>query len=196
MANMSNRPVARSTDLIVEEIGEEVLVYDTVANRGHSLTREAAKVWRSCDGATSVEELSAKLSLDDETVGRALNELSSCELLEEPTLFPVAEGSTRRDATKKMAKIGAAAFAAPLIISVTAPVAAHALTNCGTKHTGDCKTLNCVADPSCICCTGCDLTHLCRNNTELATCCAHNCHVYKDTLTRCDNVVGAGDCCP
>jgi hypothetical protein len=145
-----------------------------------------------------VEELSAKLSLDDDTVERALNELSSCELLEEPTLFPVAEGSTRRDATKKMAKIGAAAFAAPLIISVTAPVAAHALTNCGTKYPGQCdKNSACVLDPSCLCCTGCGSfadEKVCLNNTRLADCCAAGCHVYKDSSTRCDNLA-TGACC-
>ncbi len=98
-------------------------------DRAHSLSPDAAKVWRSCDGNTSAEELSSKLGVDPDTVARALDELSGCDLLEEPpTLAPVAEGSTRREVSIKAAKVGAAAAAAPLILSVAAPPPAMAAT--------------------------------------------------------------------
>jgi DNA-binding MarR family transcriptional regulator len=155
------RPLARSTDLIIEELGDEVLVYDTKTDRGHSLSPEAAKVWRACNGTTSAEVLSARLGLELETVSRALDELSSCELLEtSPTI--VADGSTRREVTLRLAKVGAAAAAAPLILSVAAPTAMAAVTleqclavtqrsgNCGGMGSTGCSFLGCCCCPDCI----------------------------------------------
>jgi hypothetical protein len=152
-------PLARSDDLIIEELGDEILIFDTDTDRAHSLTAEAAKVWRSCDGRTSPEELVASLGLDSDTVARALDELSRCDLLEQPpTLAPVREGSTRREMTIKLAKVGAAAAAAPLIVSVAAPAPAMAATiaqclaltssgNCGDSPGG------CSSVVGCCCCT-------------------------------------------
>src|SRR5215216_6291875 len=114
------KPLRRSNDLIIEEVGDELLVYDSLAHRGHSLSSDAVKVWRACDGRSTSEQLSAKLGLDHATVARALEELAGCDLLEEsPSLAPKREGVTRREAGLKLAKVGAAAVAAPLIISVT-----------------------------------------------------------------------------
>jgi len=154
-----DRPLARSTDLIIEELGAEILVYDTDRDRAHSLSPEAAKVWRACDGETSAEELSSSLELDPNTVARALDELSGCDLLEEPpTLAPVAEGSTRREATIKLAKVGAAVAAAPLIVSVAAPTAAMAVSPavCAQFSSNDCGGTSadgCSQTPGCCCCT-------------------------------------------
>jgi hypothetical protein len=143
--------------LIIEELGEELLVYDSNADRAHSLGPEAAKVWRSCDGESTVEELGTKLGLDPDTVGRALDELSGCDLLEvSPTLTPVAEGSTRREATVKLAKVGAAVVAAPLIVSVAAPTAQAAATVafCAQFSSGNCgSNTGCSSEVGCCCCT-------------------------------------------
>jgi DNA-binding MarR family transcriptional regulator len=156
VAIMGEGPRARSNALIVEQLGEELLVYDTNSDRGHSLSPEAAKVWRACDGNTSAEALSAHLGLDLETVSRALDELSGCELLEvSPTI--VADGSTRREVTLKLAKAGAVVAAAPLILSVAAPMPAQAATaafcrqfndqSCGMGNNG------CKSEVGCCCCT-------------------------------------------
>ena len=52
IASKPSNPCARSEDLIVEELGEELLVYDMKADRGHCLSPVAARVWRRCDGRT------------------------------------------------------------------------------------------------------------------------------------------------
>jgi hypothetical protein len=159
MANMGEAPLARSTDLITEDLGDEVLVYDTKAARGHSLSADAARVWRRCDGATPVEGLANQLGLDAERVKRALDELAACDLLvAQPTL---ADGTTRREATIRLAKVGAAVAAAPLIVSVAAPSAAMAVSpatclaassnNCGEGPGG---SVGCQEIPGCCCCTG------------------------------------------
>src|SRR5829696_3089212 len=75
---VSDRPAARSEHLVVEELGDELLVYDLQLNRAHSLGDSAARVWRACDGKTMVDSLCAKTDLDADTVARALSELREC----------------------------------------------------------------------------------------------------------------------
>jgi len=43
-------PQARSEDLVIQDIGDEVLVYDLTRHKAHCLNRTAALVWRKCDG--------------------------------------------------------------------------------------------------------------------------------------------------
>jgi hypothetical protein len=172
---MGEGPLARSTDLIVEELGDEVLIFDTEANRGHSLSAAAAEVWRSCDGETSAEELGANLGLDSDTVARALDELNGCDLLEQPpTLAPVRAGSTRRELTINFAKVGAAAAAAPLIVSVAAPTPAMAVslqTCAALTASGDCGTNpgGCKSITGCCCCNPAIGSTGCPNNNAPGT---------------------------
>src|SRR5215208_2518208 len=111
VANDSSRtltkPLARADELVIEELGDELLVFDLARDRAHSLGAPAARVWRACDGETKVEALSATLELDDDTVARALIELRDCHLLEGEV--PADGGVTRRDLGFKTAKMGAAA---------------------------------------------------------------------------------------
>ncbi len=124
--------MARATELLVEELGDELLLYDQRNDRVHCLSSAAGKVWRACDGKTSVEQLGSALKLDSGLVDQALGELEGHGLLDgEP-----ASGVTRREATMRLAKIGAAAAAAPLISSIAAPTPAMAATACGTGTRG------------------------------------------------------------
>ena len=52
--NHSQVPVARKENLVIQEMPEEVLVYDMDTNKAHCLNRTAAFVWKSCDGKNSV----------------------------------------------------------------------------------------------------------------------------------------------
>ena len=145
VAMSSARPLARSEDLVVEAVDDDLLVYDQRNDEAHSLSAAAARVWRRCDGKTDVDRLSSELGLDSETVTRALADLDECGLLDGG---PVA-GVTRREATKKMAKVGAAAASAPLVYSIVAPTPALAQTQqfclalgcqngCGGCHQAGC----------------------------------------------------------
>lgn len=145
-------PLARTEDLVVEDLAsdggaDEVLIYDQRTDQAHCLTREAAMVWRVCDGKTKPEELATALSLDVDVVTRAIQELGACDLL----TAGVPGGITRREATLKMAKIGGVAAAAPLIYSILAPTPALAasqnfcvnlgcdIVGCGTCHQAGCS---------------------------------------------------------
>jgi hypothetical protein len=119
------KPVARTDAIVVEELGEELLVYDQNNDTAHSLGVVAARVWRACDGETSAQDLSARLDLDADTVTRALEELDECNLLGNGEQ---RDGMTRREATLKTAKVGAGIASAPLIYSILAPMPALAAT--------------------------------------------------------------------
>src|SRR5215213_9223849 len=90
-------PSARTADLLVEEFGDELLIYDQRSDQAHCLTPAASRVWRACDGSTSVQQLGSALDLDAATLARALEELEACELLD----YGPATGVTRREATTK-----------------------------------------------------------------------------------------------
>ena len=51
--NNKLKPLARSEGLVVEEVGDELLVADPLSSRAHSLNAFAARVWQACDGETT-----------------------------------------------------------------------------------------------------------------------------------------------
>jgi Coenzyme PQQ synthesis protein D (PqqD) len=140
---MDTRPLARSAGLIVDGIGDELLVYDTSSHRAHSLNTVATAVWRACDGTRSPEQITAHTALDPATVELALN--SGHE----------STGISRRTALRRIT-VGAAglAVALPVIRSITAPTAAMAAYNCTTVFhrctaTSQCCSGHCSGDGSC-----------------------------------------------
>jgi hypothetical protein len=129
---VTRNPLSRTEDLIVEELDDGLLIYDTRNDRAHSLQSAAARVWQRADGDTTPEELREELGLDAGTVDRALAELESCGLLEVAPAAaadgPSGAGTTRRELGIRAAKFGGAVAAAPLIVSVAAPAPGAAQT--------------------------------------------------------------------
>jgi len=137
--NMDNRmdthsknriPSARKDGLVVRNVDDEVLVYDTQRHKAHCLNKTAALVWRLCDGKTGASDIAEKMERElDERVGPeivdlALGELSAADLLLDA---PAAKsGVTRRQMMRALA-IGAA-IAIPAVTSIVAPKASHAST--------------------------------------------------------------------
>ncbi|MEJ7826475.1 MAG: PqqD family peptide modification chaperone, partial [Solirubrobacteraceae bacterium] len=73
-------PLARSEGLVVEELGDEILVYDLDVKNAHCLSPTAARVWRLCDGGTSSAVIAEQLSLADGEITNALDELDRASL--------------------------------------------------------------------------------------------------------------------
>jgi DNA-binding transcriptional ArsR family regulator len=144
---LTSFPKRRSEDVVTEELRDELVAYDTTTQTAHSLSRDAAAVWQECDGHTSAAEIAARLELDETTVTQALAELSAARLIDTPG------GLSRRQATKRMAKLGAAALSAPLIYSVAVPpvsaAASLCTSNCAAGTVVPCGTgaAACDADP-------------------------------------------------
>src|SRR4051812_32599420 len=136
-------PAARTEDLIVEALGDELLVYDSERDRAHSLNGTAARVWELCDGERDPAALADAAGVSEDDVWRALTQLDERRLLEGelPRRMSGPEYS-RRQAVRRMGLIGAsAAFAAPLVKSIVVPTAAEAGASCVTLN-GVCATVD------------------------------------------------------
>jgi hypothetical protein len=127
------KPMGLSRDqLIVEELGAELMVYDQKRNQAFCLNQTAALVFQYCDGKTTVAGIAARLTetlgepVGEKVVQFALQSLSQDGLLG-PLDFPpiVAAGMTRREV---MQKIGVrTAVALPLVTALlVATPKAHA----------------------------------------------------------------------
>ncbi len=121
-------PRARQTELVVEELSDEVLIYDLKCNKAHCLGHTAAVVWKFCDGKTSLDEVAARASTALKTpvtvdvVAFALEQLRRADLLESTVSRPVAASLSRRDLFRRAGAVAAAA----VVTSIVAPTAAQA----------------------------------------------------------------------
>jgi hypothetical protein len=148
--NRQSNPTARKEGLIVEQLPDEVLVYDLDDDRAHCLNQTAAFVWQSCDGRTTTAQianlLGEKLStrVDENVVWLALDQLDRNNLLtNRPVAPPPPSGMNRRDMVRALGL--AALVAVPVVTSIVAPTPAQAATCLATGQT--CST-------SAQCCSG------------------------------------------
>jgi hypothetical protein len=142
---MDKMPQARRSGLIIQEVDSEVLIYDQDTDKAHCLNQTAAKVWKYCDGETTVAEACSALSHDLETVvdeklvWYAVDQFSKDNLLEQAIVPPafIVAGMNRRQMVRTLGL--AAIVALPLVTSIVAPTPAQAATclpngsSCGTS---------------------------------------------------------------
>jgi hypothetical protein len=126
-------PLARTDQLVVQELPDEVLVYDLERHKAHCLNKTSAMIWKCCDGRTTVAEMTRRLGrelaapVDDDVVWLALGQLRKFHLLEEGSGGAGLLKVSRRDLVRKYLP---AALAVPLILSVPAPTPAQTLSRC------------------------------------------------------------------
>lgn len=152
MNNSQQRPIARQEGLVIQEMPEEVLVYDLETNKAHCLNETAAFVWKACDGSKSVGEI-AKLfgsesgkAVSEDLVWLAIDQLNESNLLAKE-LKADFRGQSRRDVIKKIGL--AAVVALPIVSSLVAPSAALAVA-C-TAGTTTCTNGGANCDPGIVC---------------------------------------------
>jgi hypothetical protein len=131
MADIKN-PIARSENLLIEDVAGELLIYDVNTNRAHCLNESAAAIWRHCDGSRSVDKLAdhvfPTLHASDarQIVDVGLQRLRRRRLVDVPAAAPAVDVS-RRQMLKKVAILAATAgIVAPAVSTVIAPTAAYA----------------------------------------------------------------------
>jgi Coenzyme PQQ synthesis protein D (PqqD) len=147
-------PCAREEALLIEELPDELLVYDLERHRAHTLNRTAALVWRQCDGRTTIAEMAARLHreldlpADERVVWMALARLQRAHLLQERIATPGSSADyTRRALLRKLALAGGLTLLLPAVQSIVAPTVADAATVLTTHecsqggHTGQCCTI-------------------------------------------------------
>lgn len=158
---MEKMPQARRTGLIIQAVDGEILIYDQNTNKAHCLNQTAAKVWKYCDGETSLAEACKALScdldtpVDEKLVWYAVDQFSKDNLLEQGIESPafIIAGMNRRQMVRTLGL--AALIAVPLVTSIVAPTPAQAATcmppgqPCGTA--AQCCSGVCTGAPSGTC---------------------------------------------
>ncbi len=162
-------PRARKDGLLEETVGEELLLYDRDSHTAHCLSPIAACIWRHCDGEHDVTELAELAGASENLIADALHELREKDLLagEPPLMQSTVPGISRREAIGRVARVGAAAAGASLIVSATAatPAMADSLNaNCKPETQG----LKC-----CVCKTS--TGPLCKSATKTKALCESEC---------------------
>lgn len=144
-------PRARKEGLLIENLPDEVLVYDLDRKKAHCLNQTAALIWNHCDGQTSIEGMAIVLQqhsqerVDPDVVWFGLNQLRRARLLDGPLARPTGQARlSRRELVKQIGL----AVSIPLVASILAPTASAALS---------CSGRFCTTDADCGLCTPCNL---------------------------------------
>jgi hypothetical protein len=139
-------PRARTNELLIEELEDELLVYDLAADRAHRLNATAAAVFRNADGTRSVADLVDVLAeevgglADEDLVLITLDGLVEAGLVEQYEQRSTKDTRTsRRKFIGRAGAVGAAAASLPIVHSIVAPTVAQAQTPCeGLEFYGNC----------------------------------------------------------
>jgi hypothetical protein len=153
------KPQVRKENVLVQEVGKELVVYDRLRHTAHRLNATAASVWRHCTGQNSVaaiaDSLRQELSVppNEDLVRLALARFAKAGLLEESGHWSV-EQLSRRQLIRTLAIIG---VALPVVTSIVAPMPAQAQTpppppSCFCAYDYDTYTTYCTSDTAGVVC--------------------------------------------
>lgn len=161
---MNLLPQARTENIVVRNLKDEVLIYDLATDRALCLNRTAGRIFECCDGRRTFEDLKREFQFTDDLIYLSLDELRKHQLIADEYVSPLA-GMSRREAVRR---VGLATMTAlPVVIRLTAPAAAEAASNqaraangqtCSTAQSGSsrqCLSGYCAqtTDGSLRCCT-------------------------------------------
>ena len=153
MKGTATMPRARTDGLVIRELDDETLVYDTERDEAHCLNQTAGLVWQRCDGKTTVGKTAAMLQkqfsvpIDVDVVWLAIRQLKDFHLIEDSDDVTVAAPSVSRRTL--LLKYAPAALALPVIMSISVPAPAQA-GSCAQQNQS-CLTLPCCPGQSLIC---------------------------------------------
>jgi len=96
-------PNSRTRDLVLQNTGDELLVYDLITNRAICLNHTSVMVWQMCDGKKSFSDLAKELESQFSATRRKTCEVCSgttkrVDLLQDQEQFSDKyEGLSRRE---------------------------------------------------------------------------------------------------
>jgi Coenzyme PQQ synthesis protein D (PqqD) len=152
-------PLAKKEDIVIQELNDEVLIYDLLRNQAFCLNETSVIIWQMCDGTKTVAEISQaasqkfKAKISEDFVWLALDQFKKDELITNE-FTSVFAGMTRREVIRK---VGFASMVAlPVVASIIAPTAVSAA-SCVTSNAG----LPCTTSGQC-CDNGLCIGSVCR----------------------------------
>lgn len=143
-----NLPRSRNTDVVVNELGDELLVYDLTIHKAYNLNRTSSIVYQACGDGLTFDELKKKHKFTDDLIYLALDELKENNLLENTDYTSSLTNLSRREAIRKVGL--ASMIALPLISSLVAPKAVDAQSSAGRLYSTCTTSADCGSSaPSC-----------------------------------------------
>ena len=146
-------PTARKRNLVVQELPEEILVYDQNKNKAICLNLTAKLVWEQCNGRTTLEKAAEnigrklKSKINDEILWVALEQLKKYDLFDESQPIIQIPKVSRRDLMKSGVSLS---VALPFITFLAAPSAINAQSvKVCTQAGGTCSVVPGVGDNCC-----------------------------------------------
>lgn len=182
---MNILPQAKNAELVVQDLGKELLIYDLKMNVAFTLNETLTTVFNACDGKTSFAELQRRSKFTEDLLYLSLDILRDKNLLAGGYQSKFA-GVSRREVIRKVGL--ACAVALPVIAGIAAPTAAQAQSasvTCATSgscfckftantsggvacsindpvYSGTCSTTGASACTACVTITACSANNLCQ----------------------------------
>jgi hypothetical protein len=155
------KPRKRRDALVIQELPEEVLVYDLERHKAFCLGKNISWIWRHCTGQRTPGQIARGLEAEigapvgEDVIGVALHRLSKARLLREP-IGPLASSprSSRRQLLRHAATLGGLT-----ILAISAPTVGQAAT---CLPVGTCVNSHCTDLSGRVCCSG---ASGCRQNS-------------------------------
>src|SRR5215217_6945311 len=143
MKNQTKLPFLRTENLVVNELPDELLIYDLEKNKAFCLNETARLIMNECNGETSIDEavinLNRKLKskVPEEVIWMVVEQLKKSDLLKNDYQIPVqiTNKVTRRKILRSAALLG---LALPVISSLVAPTAVNAQSGTCVMISGTC----------------------------------------------------------
>ena len=126
---MKTLPKARNTEIVVQKIDEEVLIYDLIDDKAHHMNKTISLIWEKCDGETTFEEINKLLtkelgmSIESDFIWLALDELNKANLLRDEIKKSEFTKLSRR---KVIFRYALPAVSLPVVMSLVSPKSIHA----------------------------------------------------------------------
>jgi hypothetical protein len=188
MKNQTKLPSLRTENFIVNELPNELLIYDLGKNRAFCLNETARAIMNECGGETSIDEaivnLKCKLKakVTEEMIWMVVEQFQKFDLLKDGYQVPIQ--TTKVSRRKILQSVAALGIAFPVITSLVAPTPVNAQSGACAMISGPCSFQpngfdNCC--PGGVCnfdivlgntCVGCTSGGVCGLNGNGPFCCA------------------------
>lgn len=130
---MQKLPQSRTENILIQESGKELLIYDLIINQAYLLNETSTIVYQSCENQISIEELKLNKLFTDEVIFYALDQLRNLKLIEGEKIRS-NPGLNRREVIKKVGL--SSMIALPMISTLIAPTAVNAQSSCNSGLEG------------------------------------------------------------
>lgn len=146
----TKKPLAKKENIVIQELPDELLIYDLSTDKAFCLNKTSAFVWKTSDGTKDISVIASLMEKEfDSPVNEDLIWLALDQLAKDDLLDVKPENNfnnlSRREVIRRVGL--ASVIALPIVASLVAPTAALAVTCSGASNGTICGT-------NLVCCNG------------------------------------------